>query len=129
MPNRKYLCLHRRVPGERQQPSSAQVQEMHAVFNSWKEKFKANIVDMGGGLKPGGRWRAPKRRGQSDGSSLARARSETPGRERFTAGRFQFSGADLYCYRLLLAWRVVTQRSVAPTPPGRSDAKNSVRAS
>jgi hypothetical protein len=55
MPNRKYLCLHRRVPGERQQPSPAQMQEMHAAFNAWKEKFKANILDTGGGLKPGGK--------------------------------------------------------------------------
>ena len=55
MPNRKYLCLHRRVPGERQQPSPAQMQEMQTVFNAWKEKYKANILDMGGGLKPGGK--------------------------------------------------------------------------
>lgn len=55
MPNRKYLCLHRRVPGERQQPSPAHMQEMQAAFNAWKEKYKANILDMGGGLKPGGK--------------------------------------------------------------------------
>jgi hypothetical protein len=55
MPNRKYLCLHRRVPGERQQPSPAQMQEMQTTFNAWKEKYKANILDMGGGLKPGGK--------------------------------------------------------------------------
>ena len=28
---------------------------MYATFNAWKEKFKANIVDMGGKLKPGGK--------------------------------------------------------------------------
>ena len=56
MPNRRYLCLHRRVPGERQQqPSPAQMQQMQAVFNNWKEKYKSNIVDMGGGLKPDGK--------------------------------------------------------------------------
>jgi hypothetical protein len=56
MPKRKYLCLHRRAPGERQQqPSAAQMQQMHAVFNTWKEKYKANIVDMGGSLKPDGK--------------------------------------------------------------------------
>jgi hypothetical protein len=55
MPNRRYLCLHRRVPGERQQPSPAQMQEMQAVFNRWKEKYNANILDMGGPLKPGGK--------------------------------------------------------------------------
>jgi hypothetical protein len=31
------------------------MQEMYAVFNTWKEKFKVNIVDMGGKLKPGGK--------------------------------------------------------------------------
>jgi hypothetical protein len=55
MPNRRYLCLHRRVPGERQQPSPAQMQEMQAVFKRWKEKYNANIMDMGGPLKPGGK--------------------------------------------------------------------------
>ena len=28
---------------------------MYAVFNAWKEKFKDNILDMGGKLKPGGK--------------------------------------------------------------------------
>jgi hypothetical protein len=28
---------------------------MYAVFSAWKEKFKANIVDMGGKLLPGGK--------------------------------------------------------------------------
>jgi len=28
---------------------------MYAAFNAWKEKFKDNIVDMGGQLKPGGK--------------------------------------------------------------------------
>jgi hypothetical protein len=31
------------------------MQEMYAAFNAWKEKFKANILDMGGQLKPGGK--------------------------------------------------------------------------
>jgi hypothetical protein len=31
------------------------MQEMYAVFSAWKEKFKANIVDMGGKLLPGGK--------------------------------------------------------------------------
>jgi hypothetical protein len=31
------------------------MQEMLAVFNAWKEKFKDNIVDMGGRLAPGGK--------------------------------------------------------------------------
>jgi hypothetical protein len=31
------------------------MQEMQAVFNRWKEKYNANILDMGGPLKPGGK--------------------------------------------------------------------------
>ena len=33
----------------------AQMQDMYAAFNAWKERFKANIVDMGDKLKPGGK--------------------------------------------------------------------------
>jgi hypothetical protein len=28
---------------------------MYAAFGAWREKFNANIVDMGGKLKPGGK--------------------------------------------------------------------------
>jgi hypothetical protein len=38
-----------------QTASPAQMQEMYAAFNAWKEKFKDNIVEMGGRLAPGGR--------------------------------------------------------------------------
>jgi hypothetical protein len=31
------------------------MQDMYAAFGAWKDKFKANIVDMGGKLKPGGK--------------------------------------------------------------------------
>jgi len=31
------------------------MQEMYAAFNAWKEKFKENILDMGGKLVPGGK--------------------------------------------------------------------------
>src|SRR6478609_9337292 len=60
MPNQKYLFLHRSAPSQdqkpsQQQPSPAEMQEMYAAFNAWKEKFKANIVDMGDKLKPGGK--------------------------------------------------------------------------
>ena len=59
MPTQKYLCIHRSAPGkqpqQQQQPSPAQMQEMFAAFNAWKEKFKANLVDMGGKLKSGGK--------------------------------------------------------------------------
>ena len=57
MPTQKYLFIQRSPPGRQQQqpPSPAQMQEMYAVFNAWKEKFKENILDMGGKLKPGGK--------------------------------------------------------------------------
>jgi hypothetical protein len=54
MPNQKYLFLQRSVPGNRQPASPAQMQDMFAAFNAWKEKFKDNILDMGGKLMPGG---------------------------------------------------------------------------
>ena len=55
MPTQKYLFLQRSAPGKQEPPSPAQMQEMYAVFSAWKEKFQANIVDMGGKLKPGGK--------------------------------------------------------------------------
>jgi hypothetical protein len=55
MPTQKYLVIQRSVPGPQVPPSPAQMQEMYAAFNAWKDKFKANIVDMGGKLRPGGR--------------------------------------------------------------------------
>jgi hypothetical protein len=55
MPTQKYLCIQRSVPGKREPPSPAQMQEMYAAFSAWKEKFKDNIVDMGGKLKSGGK--------------------------------------------------------------------------
>jgi len=51
----KYLFLQRSAPQQRQQPSPAQMQEMFAAFNAWKDKFKDNILDMGGQLKGGGK--------------------------------------------------------------------------
>jgi hypothetical protein len=51
----KYLFLQRSLPRKPQQPSPAQMQEMYAAFNAWKEKFTDNILDMGGPLKPGGK--------------------------------------------------------------------------
>jgi hypothetical protein len=39
-------------PGGASAPSPAQMQEMFARFNAWKEKFKGNLLDMGGKLKP-----------------------------------------------------------------------------
>ena len=55
MPSKKYLFLHRSSTEPQQPPSPAQMQEMFARSNAWKEKFKDNIVDMGDKLKPGGK--------------------------------------------------------------------------
>src|SRR2546426_12323624 len=62
----KFLFLQRSLPRKPPpQPSPAQMQEMYAAFNAWKEKFKANILDMGGKLKPGGKMLAAS--GVTDG--------------------------------------------------------------
>jgi hypothetical protein len=59
MPTQKYLFILRHGsvpgPGAKTPPSPAQMQEMFAAFNAWKEKFKDNILDMGGKLKSGGK--------------------------------------------------------------------------
>ena len=49
MPN--YLCMQRSLPGgadSGEKPSPTQMQEMYAQFKDWSEKFKENLVDMGG---------------------------------------------------------------------------------
>ena len=54
----KYLCILRSQPGQPgngEQPSPAQMEEMYAKFNAWKTKFQKNIVDMGGKLSSGGK--------------------------------------------------------------------------
>jgi hypothetical protein len=54
MPTKKYLCIQRSQPdGQNERPSPAQLEQMYAKFNAWKEKFKKNIVDMGGHLGGG----------------------------------------------------------------------------
>ena len=53
MPKQNYLCIQRSQPGKGEKPSPAQMQEMYAVFNAWKDKFRQNIVDMGGRLGSG----------------------------------------------------------------------------
>ncbi len=60
MPAHKYLCIHRsstdRSAGDpAPRPSPAQMQEMFAAWNAWKERFKGNIVDMGSKLAASGR--------------------------------------------------------------------------
>jgi len=50
----KYLCIQRNLPGGGgEQPSPSQMQEMYAKFSAWQEKFKKNLVDMGGRLGAG----------------------------------------------------------------------------
>ena len=50
----KYLCLQRQLPGgDGGKPSPSQMQEMYARFGAWQEKFKANLVDLGGRLGGG----------------------------------------------------------------------------
>ena len=54
----KYLCIQRSQPGQPgkgKAPSPAQMEEMYAKFNAWREKFQENIVDMGGKLNGGGK--------------------------------------------------------------------------
>jgi hypothetical protein len=51
----KYLCLQRSQPspGTGELPSPMTMEEMYAKFNTWKERFRENIVDMGGRLGAG----------------------------------------------------------------------------
>jgi hypothetical protein len=50
----KYLCLQRALPsGESEKPSPAEMQAMYAKFNDWREKFQANLADIGGRLGAG----------------------------------------------------------------------------
>ncbi len=56
MSKQNYLCIQRSQPGQSQKseaPSPAQMEEMYAKFNAWKEKFQENIVDIGGKLNGG----------------------------------------------------------------------------
>lgn len=55
MANQKYLVFVRSAAGKQEPPSPAVMDEMRAAFSAWREKFKANLVDLGGRLKPGGR--------------------------------------------------------------------------
>ena len=94
MPSQKYLLLHRSPTDNQQPPSPAQMQEMFAAFNAWKEKFKDNIVDMGGkleaerqGAERVGRDGRALRGGQGDRRRIHdRHRRELRGRARGGAG-------------------------------------------
>ena len=55
MATKKYLLIQRSAPGKREPPSPAQMQQMFAAFGAWKERFKDNILDMGGKLSSGGK--------------------------------------------------------------------------
>src|SRR5262245_10959300 len=55
MAAQKYLVFLRSEPRGQEPPSPTQMQEMHAAFNTWQEKYSANIVDMGGRLLPTGK--------------------------------------------------------------------------
>lgn len=53
MPKRKFLCIQRSQGGKHEKPSPAQMEEMYAKFQAWREKFESNILDMGGKLGGG----------------------------------------------------------------------------
>lgn len=55
MPSNKYFCIVRSESGSCEPPSPAQMEAMYAKFNTWKDTFKDNIVDMGGKLAAGGK--------------------------------------------------------------------------
>ncbi len=63
----KYLVFLRSTPlaTSQHRPSPTQMQEMGAAFKAWVEKYKANIVDLGGQLKLGGKIVTPA--GVTDG--------------------------------------------------------------
>jgi hypothetical protein len=52
----KYLCLQRNLgKGSKggHKPTPAQMQAMYDQFNQWREKFKAQLTDLGGRLGSG----------------------------------------------------------------------------
>ena len=56
MSKKNFLCIQRSQPGGCEMgegPSPAQMEAMYAKFNAWKEKFQANLVDLGGKLGDG----------------------------------------------------------------------------
>ena|SRR5436309_2548883 len=55
MPTQRYMVLLRTVARTQEPLAPATMQEMYAAFSAWQEKFQANIVDMGGKLRSGGK--------------------------------------------------------------------------
>ena len=52
----KYLFIYRNpLALDTRQPSPEEMKAMFAQWDSWKSKFKTNIVDIGDGLKPTGK--------------------------------------------------------------------------
>jgi hypothetical protein len=53
---KKFLCIQRSTPssgGSGGKPSPEQMEAMMAKFNAWQEKYKDQILDMGGRLTAG----------------------------------------------------------------------------
>jgi hypothetical protein len=56
MSQQKYLFIYRNsASASQEQPSPQQMQAMMDAWNGWKNQFKANIVDVGDGLKTTGK--------------------------------------------------------------------------
>jgi hypothetical protein len=56
MAQQKFLFIyHSPKTNAPHQPSPEEMQTMFSAWDAWKAKFKTNIVDLGDGLKPGGR--------------------------------------------------------------------------
>lgn len=55
MSKQKYLCLQRSAGGKCEPPSPGDMEKMFAVFNTWRENYQANLVDMGGKLNEKGK--------------------------------------------------------------------------
>ena len=61
----KFLCIQRSLKmANAEKPSPNQMQDMYAKFGAWQEKFKDNLVDMGGKLGSG---KLVTHAGQTDG--------------------------------------------------------------
>ena len=57
MSQQKFLLIYRLPPqsGTSKPPSPEEMQAMMARWQGWKARFASNVVDLGDGLKPGGR--------------------------------------------------------------------------
>ena len=71
MAQQKYLCIQRSQAapsGKGEAPSPAQMEQMYAQFTTWREKFRDNIMDLGGQLKASGK--IVTSQGEVDGPSV-----------------------------------------------------------